>query len=134
MNEAAPGCPAPQPITIQQRLHSLLNKKITVFTPGFPKLTKTVGKLTRVSSDSFVVGTTQVFFDTSFYIVLPTRVTRVQPFDVSATAEDIGGLKGKLIRTGRNFVEFVQVPGRNVPTLFPLNPFSEVSCEEEHEE
>ena len=70
---------------------------------------------------------------TSFFIVLNEPVRRTKPFDLTATAEDIGELRGRLILVGRNFVEFIKMPGRRVPTLFPLNQFTEVVCESEEE-
>ncbi|UJF35491.1 hypothetical protein [Paenibacillus hexagrammi] len=129
------GCPAPQNITLVQRLQPLLGRTVTVFTPGFPQLTKTTGKLSNVTATTFTVGTNQIFFQTSFFIVLRHPVKHVKPFDLTATAEEIGSLTGKLIRVGKDFVEFVQVPGKkDVPTLFPLNFFTEVRCEREHDE
>ncbi|CAH1191163.1 MULTISPECIES: hypothetical protein [Paenibacillus] len=127
------GCPAPQNITLIQRLQSLAGRTVTVFQPGFPKLTKTTGKLSNVTKSSFTVGSTVVAIQTSFYIVTNERVRRTQPFELTATAEDIGELSGILIRVGRGFVEFVQTPGRRVPTIFPLNLFTEVFCENEEE-
>ncbi|GLI10669.1 hypothetical protein YDYSG_67050 [Paenibacillus tyrfis] len=128
------GCPAPQNITLVQRLQPLVGRTVTVFQPGFPELTKTTGKLSNVTSLSFTVGRTEVVIKTSFFIVLNERVKTEKPFDVTATAEDIGELRGKLIRVGRDFVEFVKLPGPVVPTLFPLNLFTEVMCERENEE
>ncbi|MEK8127552.1 hypothetical protein WMW72_06440 [Paenibacillus filicis] len=128
------GCPAPQNITLVQRLQPIVGQTVTVFQPGFPQLTKTIGKLSGVTSSSFTVGSTVVVIQTSFFIVLKERVKTTRPFDLTATAEDIGELRGKLIRVGRDFVEFVQMPGRIVPTLFPLNLFTKVICEREHEE
>lgn len=128
------GCPAPQNITFVQRLQPLLGKTVTVFQPGFPRLTRTTGKLSNVTPSSFTVGSTVVQFQTSLYIVTNERVRMTKPFDLTATAEDIGELQGRLIRVGRNFVEFIQTPGRKVPTLFPLNLFTEVVCESDHEE
>ncbi|WP_255374557.1 hypothetical protein [Cohnella sp. OV330] len=52
---------------------------------------------------------------------------------MTAIAEDIGELHGRLIRVGKDFVEFIKMPGRRVPTLFPLNQFTEVVCEGEEE-
>lgn len=127
------GCPAPQNITLVQRLQPLVGRTVTVFQPGFPRLTKTTGKLSNVTKSSFTVGSTVVAIQTSFYIVLNERIKRTQPFDLTATAEDIGELSGILIRVGRGFVEFVQTPGRRVPTIFPLNLFTEVICEREEE-
>ncbi|MMZ65356.1 hypothetical protein MKY59_17425 [Paenibacillus sp. FSL W8-0426] len=127
------GCPAPQNITLIQRLQLLAGRTVTVFQPGFPKLTKTTGKLSNVTKSSFTVGSTVVAIQTSFYIVTNERVRRTQPFELTATAEDIGELSGILIRVGRGFVEFVQTPGRRVPTIFPLNLFTEVFCENEEE-
>lgn len=83
---------------------------------------------------SFTVGTTVVNTQTSFFIVLNEFVKKTKPFDLTATAEDIGELHGRLIRVGRNFVEFIKTPGRRVPTLFPLNQFTEVVCEHEGDE
>ncbi|GIP22192.1 MULTISPECIES: hypothetical protein [Paenibacillus] len=128
------GCPAPQNITLVQRLQPVVGRIVTVFQPGFPKLTRTTGKLSKVTSTSFTVGSTVVDFQTSFFIVLNERVKKTLPFDLVATAEDIGELHGRLIRVGRNFVEFIKIPGRRVPTLFPLNLFTEVVCEGEDEE
>ncbi|MDR9855540.1 hypothetical protein RJP21_18155 [Paenibacillus sp. VCA1] len=127
------GCPPPQNITLVQRLQPLVGRTVTVFQPGFPRLTKTIGRLSNVTKSSFKVGSTVVAMQSSFYIVLHERVRRTKPFDLTATAEDIGELKGILIRVGRNFVEFMQTPGRRVPTLFPLNLFTEVICEREEE-
>ncbi|WP_234414430.1 hypothetical protein [Paenibacillus sp. CAA11] len=127
------GCPAPQNITLVQRLQPLVGRTVTVFQPGFPKLTRTTGKLSNVTKSSFTVGTTVVVIQTSFFIVLNERVRRTLPVEVTATAEDIGELQGVLIRVGRGFIEFVQTPGRRVPTLFPLNLFTEVTCESEEE-
>ncbi|WP_248929578.1 hypothetical protein [Paenibacillus hamazuiensis] len=127
------GCPAPQNITFVQRLQPLVGRTVTVFQPGIP-LTKTTGKLSHVTADSFRVGTNEVDFNTSFFIVTNERVITTKPYDLTASAEDIGSLHGKLIRVGRNFVEFVKIPGRDVPTIFPLNLFTEVICEREHEE
>lgn len=127
------GCPAPQNITLVQRLQALVGRTVTVFQPGFPRLTKTTGKLSNVTKSSFTVGKTVVAIQTSFYIVTNERVIRTKPFDLTATAEDIGELNGILIRVGRGFVEFVQTPGRRVPTIFPLNIFTEVICESEEE-
>ncbi|WP_136605512.1 hypothetical protein [Paenibacillus dokdonensis] len=127
------GCPAPQNITLVQRLQLLVGRTVTVFQPGFPRLTKTTGKLSNVTKTTFTVGSTVVAIQTSFYIVLNERAKRTLPFDVTATAEDIGELSGILIRVGRGFVEFVQTPGRRVPTIFPLNLFTEVVCESEEE-
>lgn len=128
------GCPAPQNITLVQRLQPIVGQTVTVYQPGFPQLTKTTGKLSNVTSSSFTVGSTVVVIQTSFFIVLKKRVKTTRPFDLTASAEDIGELHGKLIRVGRDFVEFVQMPGRIVPTLFPLNLFTKVICEHEHEE
>jgi hypothetical protein len=128
------GCPPPQNITLVARLTPLIGKTVSVFTPGFPKLTKTTGKLSHVNAVSFQVGPDRVFMNTSFFIVLRTTARTVKPFDITATAEDMGTIKGKLIRVGRDFVELVQTPGKDVPTLFPLNMFTEVTCEREHEE
>lgn len=127
------GCPPRQNITLHKRLQSVLGKKVTVLSPGFP-LTNTTGVLRQICPDSFVVGTTRVFFNTSFLIQLHSVARMTRPFDVTASAEDMGVFHGKLIRSGIDFVEFVQVPGRDVPTLFPLNMFTSVSCEREHEE
>ncbi|MFB9324557.1 hypothetical protein ACFFSY_01210 [Paenibacillus aurantiacus] len=127
------GCPAPQNITFVQRLQPLVGRTVTVFQPGFPKLTRTTGKLSNVTPNSFTVGSTVVVFQTSFFIVTNERVRKTKDCDLTATAEDIGELNGRLIRVGRNFVEFVQNPGRRVPTLFPLNLFTEVVCECEEE-
>ncbi|MFC0216340.1 hypothetical protein ACFFK0_28485 [Paenibacillus chartarius] len=128
------GCPAPQNITLVQRLQPIAGSTVTVFQPGFPQLTKTTGKLSNVTSSSFTVGSTAVDFQTSFFIVLNERVKATKPFDLTATAEDIGELRGKLIRVGKDFVEFIKIPGKEVPTLFPLNLFTEVICEREHDE
>lgn len=128
------GCPAPQNITLVQRLQPLVGRTVTVFQPGFPQLTRTTGKLSQVTSTSFTVGTTEVVIQTSFFIVLNEPAKKTKPFDLTATAEDIGELHGRLIRVGRNFVEFIRTPGRRVPTLFPLNQFTEVVCEREDEE
>ncbi|CAM3546328.1 hypothetical protein [Marinicrinis lubricantis] len=128
------GCPAPQNISFVERLQPLIGRTVTVFGPGIPKLTRTTGKLCNVTPASFQVGSLKVVFKTSFFIVVNEPVRKVLPYDVTATAEDIGTLRGKLIRVGRNFVEFVQVPGRDVPTIFPLNLFTGVNCEQEHEE
>ncbi|WP_426449527.1 hypothetical protein ACP26L_31550 [Paenibacillus sp. S-38] len=128
------GCPMPRPITLQQRLRLLLGKKVTVFSPGFPKLTRTVGVLTAVSQRNFKVGRRVFDFDTSFYIVHGRRTSQRLPYEVVATAEDIGSLTGKLLFVGRGFVEFIQVPGRRVPTIFPLNQFTSVTCSKEGEE
>lgn len=49
------GCPAPQNTTLIQRLQSLSGRTVTVFQPGFPKLTKTTGKLSNVTKSSFTV-------------------------------------------------------------------------------
>jgi len=125
------GCPAPQNITLVQRLQPIVGQTVTVFQPGF---TRTTGKLSNVTSSSFTVGPTVVVFQTSFFIVLKERVKTTKPFNLTATAEDIGELRGELIRVGRDFVEFVRMPGRVVPTLFPLNLFTKVVCEREHEE
>ncbi len=123
------GCPAPENITLVQRLKPMIGRIVTVFQPGFPRLTRTTGKLTNVSSTSFIVGETQVVIKTSFFIVLNSAVKSVKSFDLTATAEEIGSLKGKLIRVGKDFVEFVQAPETKVPTIFPLNQFTEVNCE-----
>lgn len=123
------GCPAPQNITLAQRLQPVIGRTVTVFQPGFPQLTRTTGKLSNVTRTSFTVGSTVVDMQTSFFIVLNERVKQTKPFSLTATAEDIGELTGELIRVGRNFVEFVQTTGRRVPTLFPLNQFTEVVCE-----
>ncbi|AFC33237.1 hypothetical protein PM3016_6622 [Paenibacillus mucilaginosus 3016] len=128
------GCPKPRPITLQQRLRLLLGKKVTVYSPGFPKLTRTVGVLTCVSHRNFKVGSRVFDYNTSFYIVLGCRASQRLPYEVVAAAEDIGSLTGKLICVGRGFVEFIQVPGRSVPTIFPLNRFTNVTCSEEGEE
>ncbi|MGO4275471.1 hypothetical protein AB4Z22_37495, partial [Paenibacillus sp. TAF58] len=108
------GCPAPQNITLIQRLQPVVGRTVTVYQPGFPQLTKTTGKLSNVTAFSFTVGSTVVVMKTSFFIVLNERVKTAKPFDLTATAEDIGELRGKLIRVGRGFVEFFQVPGRVV--------------------
>lgn len=128
------GCPLPQNITLKQRLTGLEGKTVTVFTPGFPQLTETTGMLSHVTAGSFIVGKQQVFFNTSFYVVLQSVPGPLQPFEVAATAEDIGALGGKLIRVGKDFVEFIQTAGKRVPTLFPLNIFSEVTCSPAGEE
>ncbi|GGH11708.1 hypothetical protein [Paenibacillus segetis] len=133
-NKNIHGCPAPQNITLAQRLQPIVGRTVTVFQPGFPQLTRTTGKLSNVTSSSFTVGSTVVNTQTSFFIVLNTLVKKTKPFDLTATAEDIGELHGRLIRVGRNFVEFIKKPGRRVPTLFPLNQFTEVVCEHEDEE
>lgn len=127
------GCPLPQPIPLFQRLQPLVGRTVTVFQPGFPRLTRTTGKLTKVTKTSFTVGSTVVAVQSSFYIVLNERAGRTKPFDLTAEAEDIGELRGELLRVGRDFVEFIQTPGRRVPTLFPLNLFTEVTCEQEEE-
>lgn len=123
------GCPAPENITFVQRLKPLVGRTVTVYGTGIPKPTKTTGILSNLTRSSFKVGKTTIAFKTSFFIVLNQPVRRIKPFRVTATAEDIAPiLKGKLIRVGRNFVEFVQTPGRRVPTIFPLNLFTEVTC------
>lgn len=99
-----------------------------------PKLTRTVGVLTAVSQRNFKVGRRVFDFDTSFYIVHGRRTSQRLPYEVVATAEDIGSLTGKLLFVGRGFVEFIQVPGRRVPTIFPLNQFTSVTCSKEGEE
>ncbi|CAG7652519.1 hypothetical protein PAECIP111802_05244 [Paenibacillus allorhizosphaerae] len=50
--------------------------------------------------------------NTSFFIVLRIIAKNTKPFDVTPTAEGMGAFSGKLIRIGKDFVEFVQVPGR----------------------
>jgi hypothetical protein len=132
-NKDIKGCPAPQNITLAQRLRPVVGRTVTVFQPGFPRLTRTTGKLSNVTPSSFTVGRTVVDTQTSFFIVLNEPVRRTKPFDLTATAEDIGELRGRLILVGRNFVEFIKMPGRRVPTLFPLNQFTEVVCESEEE-
>lgn len=133
MSKDIQGCPPAQNITLVQRLKPLVGRTVTVFQPGFPQLTRTTGKLSQVTSSSFKVGPTVVDTQTSFFIVLNEPVKRTKPFDLTATAEDIGELRGRLIRVGKNFVEFIKMPGRRVPTLFPLNKFTEVICENEEE-
>ena len=113
------GCPAPQNITLAQRLQPNVGRTVTVFQPGFPQLTRTTGKLSNVTPSSFTVGTTVVDTQTSFFVVLDERVKKTKPFDLTATAEDIGELHGRLIRVGTNFLEFIKTPGRRDPTLFP---------------
>ncbi|MBB6634202.1 hypothetical protein [Cohnella thailandensis] len=132
-NKDIQGCPAPQNITLAQRLRPVVGRTVTVFQPGFPRLTRTTGKLSNVTPSSFTVGRTVVDTQTSFFIVLNEPVRRTKPFELTATAEDIGELRGRLIRVGRNFVEFIKMPGRRVPTLFPLNLFTGVVCESEEE-
>lgn len=134
MGKSIQGCPAPQNITLAQRLKPIVGRTVTVFQPGFPQLTRTTGKLSNVTSSSFSVGPTVVDTQTSFFVVLNEPVIKTKPFDLTATAEDIGELRGRLIRVGKNFVEFIKKPGRRVPTLFPLNQFTEVVCEGEDEE
>ncbi|RED40044.1 hypothetical protein [Paenibacillus sp. VMFN-D1] len=80
------GCPAPQNITLVQRLQALVGRTVTVFQPGFPRLTKTTGKLSNVTKSSFTVGKTVVAIQTSFYIVTNERVIRTKPFDLTATS------------------------------------------------
>lgn len=126
-------CQAPQDITLVQRLQPLVGRTVTVFQPGLLKQTKTTGKLTRVTKSSFTVGTTVVKLQSSFFIVLNERVKRTKPFTLTAIAEDMGELRGPLIQLGRDFVEFMQTPGRSVPILFPLNKFTEVFWEDEEE-
>lgn len=126
-------CQAPQNITLVQRLQPLVGRTVTVFQPGPLWLTKTTGKLTNVTKSSFTVGTTVVAVQTFFFIVLNERVKRTKPFELIAIAEGMGELRGSLIQVGRDFVEFMQTPGRSVPTLFPLNKFTEVFWEDEEE-
>lgn len=127
-------CPAPQNITLIQRLRPLLGRTVTVYQPGMPKLTWTRGVFSNLTSSSFRVGPTQVFFLTSFFIVLNQPAQRVGSTRLTASAEGMGTFQGKLIRVGRDFVEYVWIPGKNVPTLFPLNLFTEVHCVPEDEE
>jgi hypothetical protein len=127
------GCPAPKPITLVQRLRPFEGKTVTVFTPGFPDLTKTVGKLTENTAQSFTVGSQQVLFNTSFFIVLPAKAGSLLFFTVSCTAEELGIVDGKLVQVGKNFVELVQSNSKSL-TLFPLNLFTQVECEPDHEE
>jgi hypothetical protein len=128
------GCPLPQNITLRQRLTGLVGKTVTVVTPGFPQLTETTGTLSRLTASSFTVGKLQVFFNTSFYVVLMSVAKQLKPYEVTVTAEEMGSLRGQLIRVGKNFVEFIQVPGNRVPTLFPLNMFTEAACSPERKE
>jgi hypothetical protein len=126
-------CQVPQNITLVQRLQPLVGRTVTVFQPGLLRLTKTTGKLTNVTKSSFTVGTKVVALPTPFFIVLNERVKRTKPFELAAIAEDMGELRGSLIQVGRDFVEFMQTTGRSVPTLFPLNRFTEVIWEDEEE-
>lgn len=102
MGKDIQGCPPAQNITLAQRLKPLVGRTVTVFQPGFPQLTRTTGKLSSVTSSSFKVGPTVVDTQTSFFVVLNEPVKRTKPFDLTATAEDIGELRGRLIRVGKN--------------------------------
>ncbi|MFB5762424.1 hypothetical protein [Paenibacillus medicaginis] len=126
-------CSVPQNITLVQRLQPLVGRTVTVFQPGHLWLTKTTGKLTNVSKSSFTVGTKVVAVKNAFFIVLNEQVKRTKPIELTAIADDMGELQGSLIQVGRDFVEFMQTPGRSVPTLFPLNKFTEVFWEDEEE-
>ncbi|MGG3280455.1 hypothetical protein [Paenibacillus solani] len=66
-NKSIHGCPAPQNITLAQRLQPIVGQTVTVFQPGFPQLTRTTGKLSNVTSSSFTVGSTVVNTQTSFF-------------------------------------------------------------------
>ncbi|TLS49203.1 hypothetical protein FE782_26610 [Paenibacillus antri] len=127
-------CPAPVNMTLIQRLKPLAGRTVTLYQPGMPQLTKTRGVLRDVTLTSFKVGATKVFYKTSFIVELHSPAKRVRPRELTATAEGMGRFRGKLIRVGRDFIEFVRVPGRNVPSLFPLNLFTLVVCEPEDEE
>jgi hypothetical protein len=128
------GCPIPTNVILVHRLCPLIGKTITVYTPGFPELTVVKGKLIKVTSDYIMVDSNKFQLDSLFYIDLNYKVTVTKPYDVTVTSAAIGSLHGKLIRLGKDFVEFVQVPGFDVPTLFPLNLSNTVRCEAEAEE
>lgn len=127
------GCPAPSPVTLYDRLIPCIGKNVTVYTPGFPDLTQTTGRLTQVTPACFVVGSTRVFWNTSFYLDLRAKAKTMLDYRVSATAEELGGISGRLVCVGRDFVELRQ-KGHAGVTLFPLNLFTEVQCEPDEEE
>jgi hypothetical protein len=79
------------------------------------------------------VGTHKIFFDTSFYITLRSVPKMLLPYTVNCSAEEHGAVNGRLVKVGKNFVEFVKTSSK-VSSLFPLNMFSEVHCEQDHED
>ncbi|WP_235941416.1 hypothetical protein [Paenibacillus puerhi] len=128
------GCPRPHHMTLRQRLKPLLGSTLTVYVPGSPKVGRLRGRLLNIGRDSFVIGTHSIGWESPFYIVVPAIARFRMHYEVVATAKDLGSLVGKLIGVGHDFVEFIQIPGSNVPTIFPLNSFTEVACSHQGEE
>ncbi|WP_143151535.1 MULTISPECIES: hypothetical protein [unclassified Paenibacillus] len=130
----AQGCPNPLGKTLRQRLTPLIGSSMSVYTPGSAKPSRTRGRLHAVDDDGFTVAALQVLWEAPFYIVVPIVAQYRMPYEVVARGKNLGCLAGKLIAAGLDYVEFIQIPGSNVPTIYPLNAYTDVVCSHQGDE
>jgi hypothetical protein len=129
-----PGCPAPEPVTLFDRLCPFIGRTVTVHTADEGRLSTITGRLTAVTPQFFIVGTSRILFLLSFYIMIPLNTRQVKPYEATVTANGIGTFTGKLVSVGIDFVELLTEHSDTDTLLFPLNRRTEVRCECEHEE
>lgn len=125
-------CPMPDRTCLRDLLRCLVGKCLTVTVPG-----DTVsGRLTAVGRDTFNVGGRGIGFETSFYFPLPVHKDRLRDYKATALIEELQPVTGRLSRIGKDYV-VIRSEGKNGTgryVVVPLNIFSQVTCEKDHEE
>lgn len=125
-------CPAPDRTCLQELLQSLVGHRITVTVPGGV----VSGVVHSVGSQSFMVGGHVIDYLTSFYFPLPQKTGKLLPYHAEISIEELGVISGRLSRIGKDYTVIVPVSGplAGQYVVIPINLFTELTCEREHEE
>lgn len=126
------GCPSPVNLTLQQRLTQIIGiTPVRVLIPG----REVNGVISKVDSSSFQVNNQSILFDSSFAIDQGFFEQESTTTEIIVKVKGIATFMGRLVRIGRDFVEFEQdLPEDIARWIIPLNQFVSVRCEEEPEE
>jgi hypothetical protein len=125
-------CPRSDRTCLQELLQSLEGQSITVTVPG----DVVSGVVHSVGSQGFMVGDLVIYYLTYFYFPLPRKGGRLLPYHAEISVEELGVISGRLSRIGRDYT--VIVPGAGPLAgqyvVIPINLFTELTCEKDHEE
>lgn len=124
------GCPAPQDVSLQQRLEELGDSPVILY---LPRKTLRDQEITEVTSTYFVVSGRRISYHSSFALSVSNQytgyTTELEAYQVRVKVRGIGSGKGTLEGLGTNFVE-IKSQGENGSRSFviPLNKKVRIRC------
>lgn len=126
------GCPFPVNLTLQQRLSQIIEiTPVRVLLLG----REVNGVISEVDRSSFRVNNQIISFESAFAIDQGFFETESTTTDIFVQVRGIGSFSGRLVRIGRDFVEFEQdLPEDIARWIIPLNQFVSVRCKEQPSE